>query len=420
MKPFPLIENAYKQAHEQFLELGVDTDRALQRMNHVILSIPCWQADDIQGFEISAGGASGGIQVTGNYPGKARNIQEMRKDLEFVLSLIPGNHRVNLHAIYGDFSGQHVDRDAITINHFKGWIDWALSLRSGIDFNATCFGHPKAAGMTLSNRDQDIRKFWIRHVMACREISAGIGKGISQPCVHNLWIPDGSKDTPVERLTYRMLLKESLDEIYAVKYPSIQMKDSVESKLFGIGSEAMTVGSHEFYLAYALQNKLMLCLDNGHFHPTEQVADKISSLLPFVDGLLLHLTRGIRWDSDHVVTLNDDIQLIAQEVVRSGALNMVHLGLDFFDASINRTGALVAGSRAVQKAFLFALLEPTDHLIQLEREGRFFERLAMLEEMKSMPFGAVWDYYCLMMGTPPGHRYIQEIQKYEKEELAGR
>lgn len=420
MKPFPSIESAYQQAHEQYLELGVDTDRALQRMSHVVLSIPCWQADDIQGFEVSAGGASGGIQVTGNYPGRSRNIGEMRKDLDFVLSQIPGKHRVNLHAIYGDFEGQPVERDAITPMHFRSWVDWARQGRIGLDFNATCFGHPMASGLTLSSPDSGIREFWVRHVQACRKITAYLGEQLGHPSVHNLWIPDGSKDIPVGRLSSRLLLKESLDQIFSVSFPSSQMKDSVESKLFGIGSEAMTVGSHEFYLAYALLNKLMICLDNGHFHPTEQVADKISSLLPFTDGLLLHLTRGIRWDSDHVVTLNDEIQLIAHEIVRSGALNLVRIGLDFFDASINRTGALVTGSRSVQKAFLAALLEPTDQLLKLEAEGKNFERLAMLEELKSMPFGAVWNYYCLMMGVPPGHRYIQEIQRYEREELSTR
>jgi L-rhamnose isomerase len=420
MKPYPSAEKAYRLAHEHYLELGIDTERSLERLDQVVLSIPCWQADDISGFEVHAGGASGGIQVTGNYPGKANNIDELRSDLAFVLSMLPGGHRVNLHSIYGDFGQKVVERDEFNIGHFRSWIDWAKEQGSGIDFNATCFGHPKAGGLTLSNPDEGIRKYWIRHVQACREITAELGRAFGRPSVHNLWIPDGSKDTPVEKLAWREFLKESLDEIFARRYPGDLMKDSVESKLFGIGSEAMTVGSHEFYLAYAIRNHLMICLDNGHFHPTEQVADKISALLPFTEGILLHMTRGIRWDSDHVVTLNDDIIQIAQEIVRCNALNRVFLGLDFFDASINRTGALITGARAVLKAFLIALLEPVDRLADYERNGRLFERLALLEELKSMPFGAVWDYYCVTRGVPPSFHYVKEIEKYEKEVLLKR
>lgn len=421
MKSSQTIQAAYRQANERYLEIGVDSARVLEQMNQVALSIPCWQADDIQGFEVHAGGASGGIQVTGNYPGKARNIDEMQQDLDLVLKLIPGNHRINLHSIYGDFGGKPVDRNEFSSRHFTGWMEWAREHHARIDFNATCFGHPKAeSGLTLAHPDPKIRKFWIQHVQACRMIAAELGRAQGDSCGHNLWIPDGSKDVPVERLRYRQLLKNSLDEIFSVRYPAELMKDSVESKLFGIGSESMTVGSHEFYLAYALLNNLMICLDNGHFHPTEQVGDKISALLPFTEELLLHLTRGIRWDSDHVVTLNDDVQMIAHEVVRSGALNRVHIGLDFFDGSINRTGALVTGSRAVQKAFLYALLEPADQLIKREREGRNYERLAVLEELKSMPFGDIWNYYCLINDTPPGYRYIREIMKYEKTVLSKR
>jgi len=421
MKHETAIEKAYDLARESYYSIGVDTDRAMQRMNHVVLSLPCWQGDDIAGFESNAGGSGGGLQVTGNYPGKAATLGELQHDLEFVLSMIPGQHRISLHSIYGDFKGSRLERNAFKSEHFDSWIQWANDLTTGLDFNATCFSHPKAAsGYTLSDRDSSIRQYWIDHVKACRLIAAEIGKKTKRSCLHNLWIPDGSKDVPVDRLTMRMHLKESLDDIYGIRYPSKQMRDSVESKLFGIGSEAMTVGSHEFYLAYAIQNRLIICLDNGHFHPTEQVGDKISALLPFTEGLLLHLTRGIRWDSDHVVTLNDEVTLIAQEVVRSGALNQINLGLDFFDASINRTGALVVGSRAVQKAFLIALLEPTDELRRLETEKRFFERLALLEELKTMPFGAVWDYYCIMMGTPPGQQYIGEVMNYEKEVLSKR
>ena len=421
MKQDIAIEKAYNLAQEAYFSLGVDTDRAIKRMNHVVLSLPCWQGDDIGGFEPDAGGAGGGIQVTGNYLGKASTMDELQHDLAFVLKMIPGRQRINLHSIYGDFKGTHVERNAFKPEYYEGWMNWANQLKTGLDFNATCFGHPKAgSGYTLSDRDPAIRKYWIEHVKACRHIAAEIGRKTRQSCLHNLWIPDGSKDVPVDRLSMRILLKESLDEIYSINYSSKLMRDSVESKLFGIGSEAMTVGSHEFYLAYAIKNRLILCLDNGHFHPTEQVGDKISALLPFTEGLLLHLTRGVRWDSDHVVTLNDEITLIAQEVVRAGALNQINLGLDFFDASINRTGALVVGARAVQKAFLIALLEPTDKLRQLETEKRFFERLALLEELKAMPFGAVWDYYCLMMGTHPGQRYIGEVMNYEKEVLSKR
>ncbi len=421
MKSDLFVEKAYQQAHERYLELGVNTVEVLNWMHHVVLSIPCWQADDVQGFEFTAGGASGGMQVTGNYPGRARNLEELQSDLELVLELVPGRHRINIHSIYGDFGGQPVERTDFSSRHFVAWIDWARQVKTCLDFNSTCFNHPKAAsGLTLSHPDADIRKYWIRHVQACRGIAADLGQAQGEPCFHNLWIPDGSKDLPVARLHLRERLRESLDEIFSVSYPAGQMKDSVESKLFGIGSEAMTVGSHEFYLAYALQKNLMICLDNGHFHPTELVGDKISSLLPFTTELMLHLTRGIHWDSDHVVTLNDDVQFIAHEVVRSGALDRVHLGLDFFDASINRTGALVTGSRAVLKAFLFALLEPLDQLTSLENEGRNFERLALLEEMKTMPFGAVWDYFCLMGDAPHGTGYIREIQQYEKVVLSGR
>ena len=334
------------------------------------------------------------------------------------MSLLPGKQRLNLHAMYGDFKGQKVERDKIEAKHFQSWIDWAKSHKTGIDFNPTCFSHPYADdGFTLSSKNEKYRKFWIEHVKRTRAIGAEMGKQLGTPTVNNIWIPDGSKDTPVDRNTHRALLKQSLDEIFREEYPKAYLKDAIESKLFGIGSESMVVGSAEFYLGYAIKNNKLICLDNGHYHPTEQVGDKISSVLLYVDELLLHVTRGVRWDSDHVVIFNDEIQLIAQEIVRCNALGRVNIGLDYFDASINRIGAYVVGTRAAQLAFLFALLEPTDKLRAYEETGKHFERLAMLEIMKTKPFGAVYNYYCLINNVPVGEDYIVEIQKYEKDVL---
>lgn len=416
------IEKAYKAAKEQYAALGVDTDKVIEQMRNIPISLHCWQTDDVGGFEkpgAELGG--GGIQVTGNFPGKARTIQEMRQDLEKVFSLLPGKLRLSLHAIYGEFGGKLVDRDQIETKHFQGWIDWAKKKGIGLDFNCTCFSHPYADdGYTLSSRNEKIRKFWVEHVKRCRKIAADMGKQLGIPAVHNIWIPDGSKDTPVDRSTLRKILKKSLDEIFSVKYPKKYLKDSVESKLFGIGSESMVVGSHDFYLGYAVKNNIMITLDNGHFHPTEQVGDKISSILLYVDEILLHLTRGVRWDSDHVLTLNDELLLIAQEIVRAGALNRVNVGLDFFDASLNRIGAYVVGTRSAQIAFMYALLEPLKMLTEFEIKGKNFERLAYLELMKTKPFGAVYDYYCMKSGKPAGEGYIQEIQKYEKDVLLKR
>ncbi len=417
-----LIKKTYQLAKEQYAELGVDTDKVLSDMEKVVISLHCWQTDDVGGFEREGavlGG--GGIQATGNFPGKAKTIRQMRDDLDKVMSLLPGNQRLNLHAIYGEFEGKHVDRDQIEVRHFQGWIDWARKRNIGLDFNCTCFSHPYAdEGYTLSSKNKKIRDFWIEHTKRCRLISAEMGKQLGNPCVHNIWIPDGSKDTSVDRYALRKILMNSLDEIFSVKYPRKHIKDSVESKLFGIGSEAMVVGSHDFYLGYAVKNNTMITLDNGHFHPTEQVGDKISSILLYVDELLLHLTRGIRWDSDHVVTLNDEIVFIAQEIVRAKALGKVNIGLDFFDASLNRIGAYVIGTRAAQMAFLLALLEPTQSLVKFEEKGQNFERLAFLELMKTKPFGAVWDYYCLINNVPAGQDYIEEIRRYEKEILLKR
>jgi L-rhamnose isomerase len=387
----------------------------IQQMDDIVISLHCWQTDDVGGFEkegAELGG--GGIQATGNYPGKAKTITQMRDDLDKVMSLLPGNQRLSLHAIYGEFGGKPVDRDQIEVKHFQGWIDWAKKRKIGLDFNCTCFSHPFADdGFTLSSKNPKIRKFWVEHTKRCRAIAAEMGKQLGTPSVHNLWIPDGSKDTPVDRAGIRKILKKSLDEIFSVKYPKKYLKDSVESKLFGIGSESMVVGSHDFYMGYAVKNNTLITLDNGHFHPTEQVGDKISSILLYIDEILLHLTRGVRWDSDHVVTFNDDLLLIAQEIVRGKFLGRVNIGLDFFDASLNRIGAYVIGTRSAQMAFMYAMLEPYKTLLQFEEKGRTFERLSYLELMKSLPFGAVWDYYCLKQNVPVGRDYIEEIVKYE-------
>jgi L-rhamnose isomerase len=402
--------------------LGVDTEKAVEKMKEVVISLHCWQTDDVGGFEKpDAALSGGGIQTTGNYPGKATTIEQMRTDLEKVMQLLPGKQRLNLHAIYGEFGGKLVDRDEIGVEHFQGWIDWAAAQGIGLDFNGTFFSHPKADnGFTLSSKDEGIRQFWVEHMKRCREIGAEMGKQLGTPCVHNTWIPDGSKDVPVDRNGYRSLLKKSLDEGFEKEFSKEYLKDAVESKLFGIGAESMTVGSHDFYLGYAVANNKLICLDNGHFHPTEQVGDKVSSCLQFVDEVLLHVTRPVRWDSDHVVTLNEEVQLIASEIVRNNFFNRVNTGLDFFDASINRIGAYVIGTRAAQKAFLVALLEPSAQLVQLEEEERYFERLALLEELKTKPFGAVWDYYCLQNDVPAGEDYIAEVVQYEKEVLSKR
>lgn len=417
-----IIKKSYQLAREQYAELGVDTEKVISEMGKVVISLHCWQTDDVGGFEregAELGG--GGIQATGNFPGKAKTIKQMRDDLDKVMSLLPGKQRLNLHAIYGEFDGKEVDRDEIEIKHFQGWIDWAKKRKIGLDFNCTCFSHPLADdGFTLSSKNPKIRKFWIEHTKRCREISAEMGKQLGTPCVHNIWIPDGSKDIPVDRFGYRKVLKKSLDEIFSVKYPKKYLKDSVESKLFGIGSESMVVGSHDFYIGYAVKNKIMITLDNGHFHPTEQVGDKISSILLYIDELLLHMTRGVRWDSDHVVTFNDELILIAQEIVRAKALEKVNIGLDYFDASLNRIGAYVIGTRAAQMAFMYALLEPLKTLVGFEEKGQNFERLSMLEIMKTKPYGAVWDYYCLINDVPVGQDYIDEIRKYEKNVLLKR
>jgi len=415
-------EKAYEIARERYAQLGVDTDKAIKQLSNISISLHCWLGDDVTGFEKPEAELSGGgIQVTGNFPGKARTIDELRMDVAKALSLIPGSHRFNLHAIYGDFGGKFIDRNEITTDHFKGWVDWAKHLGIKLDFNATCFSHPKADdGFTLSSKDQATREFWIEHVKRCREISAFMGRELKSPSIHNLWIPDGMKDIPVDRWTHRKLLKDSLDKIFKVQHNSNEMKDALESKLFGIGSESFVVGSHEFYLGYAIAHNKIICYDLGHFHPTESVADKISSTLLYVDELLFHVSRGVRWDSDHTVILNDDVKAVAEELVRGGLLNRVYIALDFFDATLNRVGAWVIGTRATQKAFLLALLEPHARLKEAEERGDFFERLAIIEELKTMPFGAVWEYFCLKNNVPVGTAIIDSIHEYEKDILRKR
>lgn len=416
------ILKAYESAKEQYAQIGVNTDDAIKKLDQIKISLHCWQTDDVGGFETpDAVLGGGGIMATGNYPGKARTIDQLRQDIEKVMTLLPGKQKLNLHAFYGDFKGEKVDRDQIEVKHFQSWIDWAKKLKIGLDFNPTCFSHPYANdGFTLSSKNKKIRKFWVEHTKRSRKIAAEMGKQLGTPCVINHWIPDGSKDIPIDRNGYRAILKKSLDEIFAVKYPAEYLKDSVECKLFGIGSESMVVGSHEFYLGYAIKNNTLITLDNGHFHPTEQVADKISSVLFYVNEILLHISRGVRWDSDHVVIYNDDMQMIAQEIVRADALNKVNVALDYFDASINRIGAYVIGTRAAQLAFLNALLEPVDKLKAFEEAGNNFERLAWLEVLKTKPFSAVYNYYCLINNIPVAEDYIAEIQKYEKEVLIKR
>jgi len=417
-----VTEAAYRIARDRYAELGVDTDRALTALAGIPISLHCWQGDDVAGFEARSGAVdSGGIQATGNFPGRARTIDELRADLHQAFALIPGKHRLNLHAIYGDFGSTAVDRNAILPDHFRSWAQWGNEQGVKLDFNSTCFAHPKAeSGFTLSSQDKNIREFWIEHVRRCRSISAFLGRSQGSPSVHNLWIPDGSKDITVSRYEHRALLKASLDEIFATPCDPAQMKDAVESKLFGIGSESYVVGSHEFYLSYAVSHGIMPCLDMGHFHPTESVADKISSILLFSPGVLLHVSRGIRWDSDHVVILNDDLRALAEEVVRSGQLTRVHFALDFFDASINRIGAWIVGTRATQKSLLLALLEPTDRLRAFEREGNNFGRLALLEELKTLPSGAVWDQFCVTQDVPPSDRWMGDVLRYEQTVLRKR
>ena len=408
------IEQAYAAAKKLYADCGVDTEAALAALEAVPLSLQCWQGDDVGGFEHAGAALSGGgLAVTGNYPGRARTPEELRADLETALALIPGRHRVNLHSTYGEF-GEYVPRDSFRPDHFRGWVDWARERGLGLDFNATLFAHPLAeSGYTLSHLDPKIRRFWIEHVKRCREIGAWMGVELGTPCSHNLWIPDGSKDETVSRRLHREILRESLDEIYTTTFPRLALKDSVESKLFGIGLESFVVGSHEFYLDWSRNQNVMMCLDMGHYHPTESVAEKISALLTFREELLIHVSRGVKWDSDHVVLYNDELLTLMQEIVRAEGLGRVHLALDFFDASINRIGAWVTGARATLKALLFALLEPTERLREREAAGDGFGRLAWLEECKALPLGAVWNEFCSRGRVPAGPEWIEAIRAGE-------
>ncbi|MBO5695242.1 MAG: L-rhamnose isomerase [Lentisphaeria bacterium] len=410
----PNVELAYKLAKERYAEIGVDTDAVLNILKDIPVSVHCWQADDVMGFEVDQG-ASGGILCTGNYPGRARTPEELRADLDQFLTLMPGTIRLNLHAIYRE-SETFVDRAKITPEHFKNWIDWAKQNKIGLDFNPTYFSHPNASdGLTLSHPDKGIRDYWIEHGIACREIAAAMGKELGNRCVMNTWIPDGFKDTPVDRFGARKRLVDSLDQIFAKQLDPKHMRDAVESKLFGIGVESCTVGSNEFYLAYAVKNNLMLTLDSGHFHPTEVISDKLSSALLFTDEILLHVSRPVRWDSDHVVTFDDELQQIASEIVRCDAVKRVNIGLDYFDATINRMAAWVIGTRNMQKALCKALLEPAAALKKMEETFNYTERLAMLEELKAMPWQAVYDYFCAIADKPVGSSVMQAIRKYEND-----
>lgn len=416
-----ILEN-YKNASDQYAEVGVDADQALKVLAAIPISLHCWQGDDVSGFEaVGTGVAENGIQATGNYPGKAQTIDQLRDDIEKALSLIPGKHRLNLHACYLDHNGTAVDRNEIDISHFQSWVDWAKYNKVGLDFNPTFFSHPLAqSGFTLSHPDKAIRDFWVEHGIACRKISGEFGKQLQSPSAINFWAPDGYKDIPVDRMGPRQRLLESLDAVFAEDISRKFSIDAVESKLFGIGAESYTVGSHEFYMGYALSREKMLCLDAGHFHPTENISEKISSVLAFMPELLLHVSRPVRWDSDHVVILNDELREIAHEIIRSDRVDDIHIGLDFFDASINRIAAWTIGTRSMIKALLIALLEPTKMLKEAESKFDFTTRLGMMEELKTMPFGAVWDYYCMTANVPVGHSWLELVNQYEKDVLSKR
>ena len=412
------INQAYNLAKERYAAIGIDTEKVLALLQDFHLSMHCWQADDVKGFEVQSGALSGGIQSTGNYPGAARNIDELRADILKAKSLIPGSHRLNLHEIYGDFQGKVVDRDEVTVEHFQSWIDWAKDNDTLLDFNSSSFSHPKSGSLSLSNPDKGIRKFWIEHTKRCRDIADAIGKAQGDPCIMNLWVHDGCKDVSVNHYLYRSLLKDSLDQIFAES--KTDMKDCIEGKVFGIGLESFTVGSHDFYTAYAAQNGKIPTIDTGHYHPTESPADKVSALLCYVPELMLHVSRPIRWDSDHVTIMDDPTQELFSEIVRADALDRVHYGLDFFDGSINRIGAYVIGTRSAQKCMLRALLEPRELISKYELEDRHFEVLALVEEAKVLPWNAVYDEFCLRNGVPVGSDFIADVQAYEKDVLSKR
>jgi len=415
------INDAYLLAKERYTGMGVETESAMAVTDKIQISLHCWQGDDIGGFENRDAVLGGGLAATGHYPGKARNAEELRRDLDKAFSLIPGTHRLNLHAIYAETGGLKIERNQLRPEHFATWIEWAKEKRHGMDFNPTCFSHPLAeSGFTLSSYDEGVRSFWVEHCLASRKIGEYIGRQLGNTCITNIWIPDGFKDTPVDRKTPRLLLKDSLDRIFAVKTDPRYNRDAVESKLFGLGSESYVVGSHEFYLGYAMANRLLLTLDSGHFHPTEVISDKLSAVLTFIDEVLLHVSRGVRWDSDHVVALSDELQAMAQEIVRGGYLDRVHIGLDYFDASINRVAAWAIGARNTLRALLTALLEPVALMRQAEVTGDYTRRLALQEDGKNLPYGAVWDYFCLTRNVPVGMRLMDEVGEYERREFPRR
>ena len=413
-----LTTQTYALAKERYAAIGIDTEEVLEQLRNFHLSMHCWQADDVKGFEVQAGALSGGIQSTGNYPGAARNIDELRADILKAKSLIPGSHRLNLHEIYGDFQGKVVDRDEVTVDHFRSWIDWGRENDTLLDFNSTSFSHPKSGNLSLANPDKGIRDFWIEHTRRCRDIADGIGKAQGDPCIMNIWVHDGCKDVSVNHYLYRSLLRDSLDKIFSED--KANMKDCIEGKVFGIGLESFTVGSHDFYTAYAAANGKIPTIDTGHYHPTESPADKVSALLCFVPELMLHVSRPIRWDSDHVTIMDDPTQELFSEIVRAGALGRVHYGLDFFDGAMNRIGAYVIGTRSAQKCMLRALLEPRELISRYELEDRHFEVLALMEEAKSLPWNAVYDEFCLRSNVPVGDAFIADIQAYEKDVLSKR
>ena len=419
--PEDQINDEYVKATEIYSAFGVDTDQAVEKLKDIPVSIHCWQGDDCAGFEGESGITGGGILATGNYPGRARNGDELRQDFETAVTMIPGKKRFNLHAMYLETEGRPVARDEIEPGHFSRWIDWAKKLNLGLDFNPTYFSHPNAAsGFTLSSKDKAIRDFWIRHTIRCREIAFAMGKELGTTCINNLWLPDGSKDYPADRYGHRMILKEALDKVFEKKLDPACTLDAVESKLFGLASEAYVVGSHEFYLGYALTRSVILTMDAGHYHPTEDLSDKLSALLPFCDRLLLHVSRPMRWDSDHVVLFDDATRAIAREIKRADAFQRISIALDFFDASINRITAWVTGTRATQKALLLALLEPTDLLIAEEEKGNMGNRLALMEEFKTLPFVPVWNYYCMKEGVVSGASWIDTVGEYEEKVLKNR
>ena len=413
-----LIHQAYEIAKERYAELGIDTEKVLEQLQNFHLSMHCWQADDVKGFEVQAGALDGGIAVTGNFPGAARNIEELRADIIKAKSLIPGSHRLNLHEIYGDFQGKVVDRNEVTVDHFKSWIEWGKEHNTPLDFNSTSFSHPKSGSLSLSNPDEGIRKFWVEHSKRCREIADAMGKAQNDPCIMNTWVHDGCKDVSVNHFLYRETLRKSLDEIFAEKKE--WMKDCIEGKIFGMGLESFTVGSQDFYTAYAAKNNMMMTIDTGHYHPTESPADKVSALLQFIPELMLHVSRPVRWDSDHVTIMDDTTAELFAEIVRADALERVHYGLDFFDGSINRIGAYVIGSRSAQKCMTKALLEPRELICKHELAGETFEVLQLIEEGKTMPWSAVYDEFCLRNNVPVGNDIIGAIKEYERDILSKR